>query len=162
MSKHALPLLWLLALPSIAFASPSYPPTLQDELALACEPSCLVCHTRSEGGFGTANTPLGFTLRKARLECCDEDQLVAITRMLEASGTDSDSDGVSDIEELRAATDPNSSEGALECAAPKKSDGCQLGRGGSTFGPGLLVLLAAMLFRRAKRARHHDVLSYVV
>ena len=35
-----------------AQAYPEFPGVLQEELNLECLPSCLLCHTRSEGGKG--------------------------------------------------------------------------------------------------------------
>jgi hypothetical protein len=146
----------LLVTTSVAQASPEYPSVLQDELSLACSPSCLLCHTQAEGGFGTANTPFGTTLRRARLECCNDEQLAAVLVTLEQAVSDSDGDGMSDLDELEAGSDPNTASGALDCAA-KKSSGCAAAPYG-TWPPGLgwaVTAAGGVLALALRRRRGH-------
>ena len=135
-----------------AEASPDYPATLRDELALSCEPSCLLCHTIDVGGFGTANTPFGAALRRVSLECCQEDQIVPALDKLSVSKADGDQDGIADVTELRAGTDPNALDAGLPCGKPRGNYGCQIvkdGRG-STL-PSFLILLWLAAWRRRRR-----------
>jgi MYXO-CTERM domain-containing protein len=148
--------LW--AMPLRASASPNFPAVLSDELSLGCEPSCLLCHTKLEGGFATANTPFGVSVRKAGLLCCEDSQITDVLAMLSAQRTDSDEDGQPDVDELAALSDPNAAEDELACTEPppaKANDsGCQAGLAGN--GPrglgGLAVLMLLGLLRRRTSA----------
>jgi len=148
--------------PTAAAASPEYSPALRSTLELSCDPSCLLCHTRPQGGFATANTKLGVTLRKRfDAQCCDPDGLEAIVHALEQSGIDSDGDGVSDVAELRAERDPNLPDlpdagdagTQLACQPPAKSEGCALAPGRGAWGAsawGILLTGALAALRRRR------------
>ena len=118
-------LLAMVVAPS-ARASESYPTALEAALDMSCPPACTTCHTSSSGGELMANTPLGISARRAGLEYCNTRQLRDVIATLEANATDSDSDGVPDVAELRAGTDPNAAEGNLECYVPEPDEGCAL------------------------------------
>ena len=137
-------------------ASPAYPGELAQELSLPCQPSCLLCHTREEGGFGTANTPLGAALRRARLECCDEEMLASALALLERDQIDSDGDGTGDVEELRAALDPNQADAELACRA-QEAGGCSASKAPRRETPSLLALLLGTLsVVSARRSRSRE------
>jgi hypothetical protein len=146
-----------LAVPATAFASPAYSPTLRRVFELPCDPSCLVCHTKPEGGFASANTKLGITLRREfDLQCCDTRSLETSLAALETTAVDSDGDGASDAQELRAMTDPNLPDEAgveLACEPAQSADGCAVrSRAGSSVAGWLGGLLAcAALVLRARR-----------
>jgi len=148
----ALTLLW----PLQAHASPSYPAVLDDALGLGCSPRCDLCHV-SKPGFATANTPLGRTLRKAKLRCCDDDGLVSVLEQLETTAIDSDGDGIGDIEELKMRDDPNALDTSLPCKRAQVADGSRVfgttcaaapGSAGSAGLGGTLVWVAALVLVR--------------
>jgi hypothetical protein len=143
---------------SNALASESYPHTLDRALDMSCPPDCTLCHTTRSGGALTANTPVGISMRRAGLECCDTSQLLDVIAALETDGTDSDADGVSDVDELRAGDDPNATEGKMKCLPPEPDDGCAVRRrAGESRGPWSIlvaaVLFAGMRLRRRNRRR---------
>jgi hypothetical protein len=146
-------------LPTAALASPSYPGTVASELELPCEPECTLCHTRSTGGFATVNTPFGLTVRMQHgLTCCDPTLLAEVIEEIREAETDSDDDGTSDVDELHALTDPNSSEDVdLACSAPEESDsGCSVSRPGparETASRSVLFVAAVFVVTAAVRRR---------
>jgi len=104
-----LPLAALASLvPALAFAQPSFPGFLQTHLSLSYTPDCLLCHTTPSGGIGTATTPFATSMKARGLSVSSTatDVNTALDA-LQAEGTDSDGDGVGDIAELQAHTDPN-------------------------------------------------------
>jgi hypothetical protein len=142
-----------------ARASESYPETVEGALATPCPPACTTCHTRPEGGELTANTPVGISARRAGLECCNPNLLREVLATLETNATDSDMDGVPDMDELRAGTDPNAAEGKLECYVPPPDEGCatsaRAARGSGalpwTFGVALALVAGAAARARGRR-----------
>lgn len=133
----------LLILSSAAFASSSYPGAVAQELTVDA-PSCAVCHDGATT-FGTVTTPFGVAMVDAGLVASDPDSLIAALATLEAQGTDSDQDGVGDIDELLDGTDPNGTGDSV---------GATYGCVGSTrpgkplAGAALLAMLAGVLLRR--------------
>jgi hypothetical protein len=150
---------FLVATPFTASASPSYSRVLSSSLDLPCEPSCTLCHTTPAGGFATANTKFGVNMRRMfHAACCDGEMMRAIAEQLEASGLDSDGDGLTDVDELRATTDPNNAEidAELACEAPPDSGCALVGAGRKQSGGALIVLLALIAlptWSRLRRAR---------
>lgn len=146
-----------LALP--AWASSTYPGAIQAKYGLAQSPptDCALCHTNGIGGA----TPwfMGAALVARGLTGGSNTTLLGTALdQLEADGVDTDGDGVTDVDELKAGTDPNHG------VAP--SDGGTGGGGGTvegppplTFGcgatsvPGILFIGGAILLlgRRARR-----------
>ncbi len=91
-----------------ALASASYPGEIQSALNMDCAPPCTVCHRDQNGGAGTATKPFAQAMIKdGDLVGQDPSLVKPALDKLEAAGSDSDGDGVTDVGELRAGTDPN-------------------------------------------------------
>ena len=126
-----------------ALASETYPAAVQEALGLACAPACVLCHTRPEGGlqqinsFGEKVRDSGVSIRNpdgipAALECIEngvDNPAESPCQHPAGEVRDSDGDGTPDIEELRNAEDPSSTQGGSFCGpsygcgasiAPKK------------------------------------------
>jgi hypothetical protein len=138
-----------LAAAAPAAAYPEAPGILQEELDLACLPSCLLCHTRPEGGRGFtrggADTQLpgkqGYASFLSNLVAASGPgfpkvsnlaaYLVAFQKVpcggpmntMNPMGLpcDSDLDGAEDIEELKVGTDPDVPDkpGEFSCVTPR-------------------------------------------
>src|SRR5438128_7324004 len=133
-----------------ARASPGYPTAIVEHLAIFYSPPCSLCHVEGKTGPGTAETPFARSARAHGLEGGDVRLVGIALDALMRDGTDSDRDGVSDIQELLAGTDPNlAGTQSIEVRADPAS-GCN-----STGGAcGWLALLLAV--RRAKPSRKRN------
>ena len=154
MKRAVLVLALLLSLP--AAATSSFPGVIRDTLGLDASPTCTVCHTTPGGGSGTATKPFAESLGAAGLQAFNNASLEAALAELEANGTDSDSDGVGDIDELRAGADPNGAGGADGGPEPEPVQygfGCTQGVAGAPLWLSLLAVLAGR--RRARRLPSH-------
>jgi MYXO-CTERM domain-containing protein len=101
---------WVLVaifLPRIASASDIFATTIQTNLALGSRPPCVTCHDTEVGGANTANQPVGRKVRAYGLIGGDTETLAAILGKMRDAKDDSDIDGVSDIDEIKAGTNPN-------------------------------------------------------
>jgi hypothetical protein len=145
-------LVWCIVAAWPAAASTSYLVVVQRHLALGAPPrqSCALCHTNGVTGVGTVNTPIGKALRARGLVSGNDGSLTAALDALAKDGVDSDGDGVPDVEELKAGTDPNvaGTDTGASPATPKY--GC-----GAEVAPGLeaLALGVWLVFSRRRRAR---------
>lgn len=154
----ALCLFGMLAVTLDASASVAFPEAIREELALEAvvppAPGCRLCHKDDVGGLKTVTTPFGRSMLAAGATAINVSSVTASLRALEADGTDSDGDGVGDIVELQAGTDPNvvqtpdgSPTGPVD-QVPLPQTGCSLrgpGRSGTSWGwagAGLLWMLA--------------------
>jgi hypothetical protein len=107
-----------------AWASPTYPGQLVDDLAIPCTPVCTVCHTTNSGGDGTVTADFGLAMIDAGLTGgSDFTALQTALDTLAADGTDSDGDGTLDVEELSAGYDPNP-DGVAFCDVLTPTYGC--------------------------------------
>jgi hypothetical protein len=126
-----LPLVAGLVLSLPAWATPTFPSTIRSELSLDQTPACTVCHMDMTGGRGTVTKGFGKALMAEGLTANNDESLKQALAALETKNVDSDSDGTTDIDELRAGTDP-------EVASAAESDGGTLeetGSGGVQNGP---------------------------
>jgi hypothetical protein len=143
-----------------ARASENYPETLEQALDTPCPPDCTTCHTRASGGNLTANTPVGISMRRAGLKGGNASLLLDAIAALESERTDSDVDGVPDVEEMHAGTDPNAAMGKLKCWQPELDESCAVAtrslgerRGSSAALAVWLAVAALVLARRTRGAR---------
>lgn len=148
--------LYSLLLPGQAVASPGYPPLIQAELGLANPPDCTLCHRDSLGGPGTVVRPFG-RLMMSHFQLSGGSNLGALKAALAGDAgehLDIDSDGVPDLEELRAGSDPNVGASGEQPAVdlPLPETGCALGSGAGRAGASrlLFVALCLLLVRRRR------------
>jgi hypothetical protein len=131
-----------------ASATPNFPATVQKDLGLAQEPACTLCHRGGEA-TGTVVTPFGTALRNRGLVAYDESSLANALQALEGEKTDANSNGVPDIDELRAGADPNA--GAAATAGPVY--GCNTApQGPRRTVAGTCVALFLLALRRRRKA----------
>ena len=96
-----------LVLPTNAFGMPGFPGQIQQYLNLSYTPSCSICHASAQGG-GPVTQPFGQAMLAAGLTTAGGTTLTAALDKLTADGTDSNGDGISDIQSLKQGLDPNS------------------------------------------------------
>ena len=138
----------VLSISAPALATPRLPGSVKQDLGLSYTPQCSLCHIRGNTGAGTEIQPFAISARSFGFAGDPNTLRTALQQMADA-GTDSDSDGVSDVTELLRGTDPNvygavpfstQSDPSYGCASPGVS------------GTALLVVLGAwLLYRQARR-----------
>lgn len=136
--------------PSTASATPNFPDVIAGHLDLASTPSCSLCHAGTPSR-ATVTTAFGIAVRSRGAAAYDDASLRAALDALAAEKKDSNGDGVSDIDELKAGGNPNGVDGDsvapdYGCSAPRTS------RSPATAMVVALVLFALRLRTRAKRA----------
>ena len=92
---------------SPAAAREDFPNEVRNHLGLAYAPPCSLCHAKGNTGSGTVVTPFGWSMRGAGIDVEDATTVGKALDALKATNADSDGDGVTDIAELTAGTDPN-------------------------------------------------------
>lgn len=135
----------LIALP--AAASATFPPELKSKLNLAVIPDCTICHTSLIGGLGTVTNPFGQAMMAAGLGAANTAAIKPAADKLVADKTDSDGDGVGDIDELKAGTDPNV--GGTKPGTTGPTFGC--GGTAAPFGVFPLAFVALLGLGRTRR-----------
>jgi hypothetical protein len=145
------------------FAWPEYPQVVQDTLHLQAPPDCILCHTSDLGGAGTATKPFARTLEQFGLGTAfDPGLLASALEQVETCKTDSDGDGLSDVDEITNNGDPNDGHGTSTSlcgdayTGPVAQTGCSVRAGAP--GSWLCALLggaacALSVVRRRRKAR---------
>ena len=131
---------------NVASATSNFPAAVRTKLSLSYDPPCSLCHTNGITGRGTVTTPFGKAMLARGLVASDETALNAALDKMVAEKVDSDLDGTTDIDELKAGTNPNGDSLSV-------SYGCNASGGD----PSALVLGAAvgglLLLSRTRRRR---------
>ncbi len=139
------------ATPRAALASPTFPPVVQETFSLSREPACTLCHNSLQGGIGTAVTPVGVYLRSRGASAGDTNSLKGALAAMLAEKHDADGDGVTDVDELKAGTDPNGS--AVGYGEPAVYGcGARVASGNGTSGAfaAIVAFAGALVFRRRR------------
>jgi len=139
-----------------ARASDTYPDAIKADLMLAAAPGCDLCHNGGAGQAGNVNTPFGKSATMLGLTSGNPDLLKSVLGMLKMANVDSDGDGVTDIDELVAGTNPNLAPGAGSVPTPVY--GCSVSPldGARTGTTGVIAMCGALLawmtaFRRGTK-----------
>jgi hypothetical protein len=147
----------LASAPTVALATPEFPGTIRSHFGLDYQPPCTLCHRSAQGG-GPVVTPFGASLLARGLRAGDDSSLASALDRLVSDGVDSDGDGVEDVDELLAGSDPNSASASSISDKPTLSHGC-VGRIAPTGTPSWPVLAAVatfvLLMRRPRPRRRH-------
>ena len=139
----------LLLSASAARALPEYPALIEAQLGLASAPACNICHSSTAGG-GPVSQPFGQAMQAAGLNR-SADSLPGALDQLALDGTDSNGDGIPDIEGLKMGIEPLAAKPALKY-------GC----GGARIAPGQpaasqvlpFALVTLLLLVRRRGSRH--------
>lgn len=148
----------VLLVPTSARAEQQYPTVMQDHLALKYPPPCSVCHEKGNTGSATVITPFGWSMRGRGLVVEDPRSVTQALDALRDAHTDSDGDGVGDVDELVASSDPNSAGSIPIPNGEEPGYGCggeapNPSRRREGFAPLPLAVAALFALRRARRAR---------
>lgn len=140
---------------TIAWGTTEFPSEIQAKYSLPQLPPllCGLCHTNGETRSGTVTTPIGAALRQRGLRAGDTASLLAALDQLEAESVDSDSDGVIDVAELIAGSNPNvadSSTGGGGGTPIVEVPPARFGCGASVAGWFPFVLGGLLLLRRRR------------
>lgn len=147
--------LFLLHAERNALASPSFPAVVQEVTNAPAVPACTLCHTSPSGGSGTANTPFAKYLKTRGLRPGDTDSLRGALQAMIGERHDTDGDGTTDADELKAGGDPN---GDVDTSVDPIGYGCGgariASRPVSADATWIALLLVALGLRALVRTSH--------
>jgi hypothetical protein len=150
--------LLVLAVPSVAVATPEYPQVIDATLGVSCPrplSRCLICHTTARGGQRTAEQLFAQALKDYGLARGREGSTLQNALRMLPDETDSDEDDVPDKEELRVCGNPSGEE--LGIGPEYGCDGAHLAPDSSSDTPQLLVALGVLLMvARRRRVERRD------
>jgi len=136
---------------TVAYAKDDFPGEIERAVPLSYQVPCSVCHIKGNTGSPTPITPFALSMRSRGLSGGPNSIASALAKM-KTDNVDSDGDGVSDIAELEAGTDPNSSANSSIVNDPEPGYGCggtaPRGRGG--LGAVTAAALGWLLLRRRR------------
>ncbi len=133
-----------------AGAKPQFPGEISSKYNLAYVPPCSLCHIQGTTGNGTIQTPFGVSMAAHGMSG-DRSSLIPALDALDTDKVDSDGDGVPDIDELKADTDPNTPADVTLSAEPPTTYGCAISPGAGHSGRPLALFAAAALLLRLRR-----------
>jgi hypothetical protein len=139
-----------------ASAMSDFPGEIQKHLSMSDTPPCTLCHATPSGG-GAVVTPFALNMVKAGLDPSNPSSVASALDKLEQHGTDSNQDGVPDIEQLRQGVDPSTGESLS--GAEKYGCGARIAKGTVRRDSGVIVAAAllAMVFTARRRERREPV-----
>ncbi|HEY3357328.1 MAG TPA: hypothetical protein VGQ83_29025 [Polyangia bacterium] len=144
MTRALVALVLVAAAAGPAAATPNLPAALTAHLQAPVEPHCRVCHEGGVTGRGTVTTPFGLAMMARGLVAYDEGSLTTALDRMATDAVDSNHNGVTDIDELKAGTDPNA--GAAPADVPVY--GCAVSSRAPAGGLVLVLVLVLALARR--------------
>jgi hypothetical protein len=155
-----LSVLFLFAFVGNARAEASYPGEIQSHLGLNYTLQCTICHATNLGGIGTVVTPFGTAMRNHGLTT-DIGTLDPALDALASAGTDSNGDGVSDIQQLKNGVDPNTGKSVSSVEKEQFGCGARIARQSpAPAGYGLMLLGVVLTIFSRRRTRRLACPSY--
>lgn len=153
---------------SPARSDPRAPPRVQSDFNLPCTPDCTLCHQNNNGGIGNRRNavdakgqvvdPINGGFIYDLLVCgflpTDPNTYEPAFAKCESTKADADRDGVPDIDELTAGTDPNDGTPGKKICNESPTYGCvRVARGGpvddvALFSSTAVLLIGIGLVRR--------------
>ena len=117
--------------PAAVDAMPLFPSNIQSHLGLSYTPPCTICHV-GIAESGTATTPFASVMIQNGLTPLDATSVDGALDAVQALGTDSDCDGVPDVQQLKDGRDPSTGAYIDGSGRPTPANdvGCPVGDGG--------------------------------
>ena len=141
--------------PASSRATPNFPTAIETDVPAPAPPPCQICHVGPQQ-LGTVRTAFGTSMRARGLVAFDEGSLKAALAQMAIDKVDSDGDGVTDIDALKAGKDPNGSGGAV---AVGPQYGCSAHGGRDRVSGGLQVMMGVLVAMAMGRRRKRRVSS---
>jgi hypothetical protein len=107
----------------LGFCTPGFPSAIKSHLGLAETPPCTLCHASLSGG-GSVVTPFGQALLERGLVAGNSGSLNKALDQLQADAVDSNGNGQTDIEDLKAGVEPSKQGDLALNQAPTEEYGC--------------------------------------